>query len=65
MSIFFDVFMPVWNCSKLCILKPRFPATQMIDFVAGIIELNAVHLVVSAGVLKVAKGYAKFKLKII
>ena len=65
MSIFFDVFMPVLNCSKLCILKPRFPATKMIDFVAGIIQLSAVHLLVSAGELKVDNGYAKFKLKII
>ena len=65
MSIFFDVFMPILNCSKLCMLKPRFPATKMIDFVAGIIQLKAVHLLVSAGELKVDSGKAKFKLKII
>ena len=65
MSMFFEVFMTILNCSKLCIEKPRFPATKIIDFVAGITQLKAVHLLVSAGELKVDRGKAKFKLKII
>ena len=46
-------------------LKPLVPATRMIDLVAGIKMLKAVHLVVIAGVVNVVKRYAKFKLKII
>ena len=57
--------MTILNCSKLCIENPRFPAIKIIDFVAGIMQLKEVHLLVSAGVLKVDRGKAKFKLKII
>ena len=45
-------------------LKPRVPATKMMDFVAGIKILKAVHLVVIAEVVNVDKRYARFKLKI-
>ena len=45
-------------------LKPLVPATKMMDFVAGIKILKAVHLVVMAGVVNVVKRYARFKLKI-
>ena len=46
-------------------LKPLDPATRMIDLVAGIKMLKAVHLVVIAGVVNVVKRYARFRLKII
>ena len=45
-------------------LKPLDPATKMMDLVAGIKMLKAVHLVVIAEVVNVVKRYARFKLKI-
>ena len=46
-------------------LKPLDPATKMMDLVAGIKMLKAVHLVVIAGVVNVVKRYARLRLKII
>ena len=57
--------MTILNCSKLCIENPRFPAIKIIDFVAGIMQLKEVHLLVSAGVLKVDRWKAKLRLKMI
>ena len=61
----FPAFITFWNCWNDWMLKPLDPATRIIDLVAGIKMLKAVHLVVIAEVVNVVKRYARFKLKII